>query len=136
MLNKKSLIATVLVSLLFTVLPVSAMNITGTYLCTGNDPTVSPAAFTQKMIITKQGDAYPIIEADGGTIVHYKQFGILTGDTLSVAYQATDSKEFGVQVFKIGHHGKKLSGPYMYWDRFDRKGSETCEKISDKISLK
>lgn len=137
MQRKQLISAGLLLSLLFLTSVTNAMNIVGTYQCTGNDPTVTPSAFTQKMIITKQGNAYPIIEADSGTVIAYKQFGVLTGNILSVAYQSTtDAKDFGVQVYVVSHNGKQLKGPFVYYNNFDKQGTETCEKISDNISLK
>jgi len=137
MQRKQFIFTGLMVSLLSITGVTNAMNIVGTYQCTGNDPTVTPSAFTQKMIITKQGNAYPMIEANSGSITAYKQFGVLTGNTLSIAYQSTtDAKDFGVQVYVVSHNGKQLKGPFVYYNNFDKEGMETCDKISDSISLK
>ena len=115
----------------------ASANITGTYSCRGTDLTQNPSNFTQKMVITQQGDTYQIFETNAaGVLSPYQQFGIRTGDVLSIAFQSTESKTFGVQVYKIKDKGKKLIGPFIYEDKFNLQGIETCEKISDNMSLK
>jgi hypothetical protein len=132
MSQKKWALKVFFLGLLSTTFAADALDITGTYQCTGNDPTFTPSAYTQKMIINHQGEAYPIVEEDSaGTVTPYKQFGVLTGNILSIAWLSTkpNTNDFGVQVYKVSKNGKTLTGPFIYWDKFNMVGTETCQKV-------
>jgi hypothetical protein len=108
-------------------------DITGTYNCTGNDPTSTPSEFSGKITILKQGSSYSIQEIDPeatAPALTYQEVGILNGNILSIAFQQAQTNSFGIQAYKISHNGKTLTGPFVYWGKFEEKGTETCEKIS------
>jgi hypothetical protein len=62
----KLLTAILLLAIVPTTFALSDADIIGTYNCTGNDPTLTPSAFTGKIIISKPGQAYLIQESDTG----------------------------------------------------------------------
>lgn len=127
-----------LMSLVPAVFAQGNLDITGTYNCTGNDPTFSPSAFTGKIIIFKKDKVYSIQETNSGPTpagLVYQEVGIRMGNILSVVFQQADTKIFGVKAYKISQDGKKLVGSFFYWNKFNLKGTETCEKISDSVTV-
>lgn len=111
------------------------LNLEGVYHCHGNDPTVTPSFFSTILTMTKQGNVYLMQEIDRGTEAtktkpeSYNEFGVLDGKTLAVSFQYTDdTKVFGTTVFHVSHEGNMLNGYFYYWNSFQQKGTEICEK--------
>jgi hypothetical protein len=110
----------------------SLVDIEGTYQCKGNDPTLTPADYTAKMKIVKQGAAYILNEVDlSNGSFFYKQVALRQGNVLSMAYQQSNMPAiFGVQSTVISHDGKTLTGTFTYFDQHTEVGHEICTRIA------
>ena len=108
------------------------VDIEGNYQCKGNDPTLTPADYTGKMKVTKEGAAYILNEVDlSSGSFFYKQVALRQGNVLSMAYQRSDvPATFGVESIIISHDGKTLTGTFTYFDQHAQVGHEVCTRIA------
>ncbi len=106
-------------------------DIVGTYLCKGNDPTLSPSTYTGKYTISIQGQQYIMGEKvhDGAKSIVFNQFALRHGNVLTIAFQRSDaSKVFGTEYMHITAHGDRLTGTFSYWGEPNKLGTETCQR--------
>ena len=113
-----------------------APDISGTYTCTGQDPyqvPPSPPAFSEKIVLKKNGDAYVLqtfsvdssVPWDYGTAIFNKDIN----DSFTYVYWLVkDSTKYGSELMIIKPDGS-LDGVFM--DNGKNKiGTETCTKAS------
>ncbi len=106
-------------------------DIVGTYICKGNDPTLSPSAYTSKYTITIQGQQYIMADKvnDAGKSIVFNQFALRQGNVLIIAFQRGDeSKVFGTEYMRISAHGDRLTGTFSYWGEPNKLGMEACQR--------
>ena len=114
---------------LFTILvlvssPVQAKTaFSGTYAITGVNPGVG--AYTGTLTITARGDVYDVYWSIANT--HYSGVGVVTNDTLSVAYSAADHSWLGVMAYRALPNGR-LEGKWAVQGRAGAPGTETATR--------
>lgn len=115
--------AGVLIALSISIAAAPTYDLTGKYSVEGTNPG-NGSKYSGTVEITKSGDTYKILW-EVGTL--YAGTGIITGNTLSVAYVDEKVEYVGVVAYTILKNGKVLKG---IWAPFGNKetGTETLTR--------
>lgn len=111
-------------------------DLSGTYNCQGYD-TYAKTNFTTTMVFKSTGkDIYNISEVNTkNKNLSDKSVAIQTPHGLAVAYQygspmaINNNATFGVQIMKVSHGGKVISGPWVDYETMV-PGKETCTRVA------
>ena len=109
--------------ILVSALPLQAKSaFSGTYSIKGVNPGVGP--YTGTVTITPRGEIYDVLWVMGA--VRYGGVGVVSGDTLSVAYAAADYSFMGVMSYTPRANG--LDGKWAVYGGKPKTGTETATR--------
>lgn len=94
----------------------------GVYSIKGTNPGVG--AYTGTLTISPRGDIYDVVWVIGNA--RYGGVGVVTGDTLSVAYAPADYKFMGVMSYTPRANG--LDGKWAVYGGATKTGTETATR--------
>jgi len=94
----------------------------GTYSIKGVNPAVG--AYAGTLTISPRGDVYDVVWVIGSA--RYGGVGVVTGDTLSVAYAAADHSFMGVMAYTP--RGNGLDGKWAVYGGGTKPGTETATR--------
>src|SRR3989338_6726076 len=130
MFKKSTLVALITMGSVALSLNAYADQLSGTYNCSGVDPTFPKTGqYTSTITVTPMGKAknvYQMFEKDDFNHSS-NEIGVIEGKNLVFAFQQVGNPStFGTEVLKISNNGKNLDGYYYYWGKFDQKATESC----------
>ena len=95
----------------------------GTYSIKGVNPATA-GAYAGTLTISPRGDIYDVLWVIGS--VKYGGVGVVSGDTLSVAYAAADYSFMGVMAYTARANG--LDGKWAVYGGATKTGTETATR--------
>lgn len=109
----------------------SPPDISGTYMCTGSDPFTPNNAFSEKLVITKNGDTYGVKAIPTGNTFPYFSGTAIVNKNINNAFAGVywnieDPSGFGTELFTVKSDGS-LDAVFVGYGR-DKVGTETCTK--------
>jgi hypothetical protein len=107
--------------LLLVALPLSAAGFSGVYAINGNNPGVG--AYKGTLTISPRGEIYDVLWTIGNA--KYAGVGVVTGDTLSVAYSDGTGKWIGVVGYRQRPNGS-LDGKWAVYGGATKTGTESA----------